>query len=58
MMDDDGDPGEPFAIPDLWAPSQFFYDVQDASTFLFSELKGDGVCMQPFLGTGLADNMS
>jgi hypothetical protein len=45
-MDDDNerDPGQVFAIPDLWGPSKCLGNVDGHSSVLFSELKLDGVC--------------
>lgn len=44
MDDRDGkDPGEAFAIPDLWGPSRFLSDASQNPSFLFSELKLDGL---------------
>jgi len=41
-MHDGEDPGDVFAIPDLWASSKYFPDNQDGCSFLFSQLKFDG----------------
>lgn len=38
MNDDNGDQGDAFAIPDLWAPSRFLRDSPDSS-LLFSQLR-------------------
>jgi hypothetical protein len=43
-MDDEKDPGEVFAIPDLWGPSDCLsIGNLDGHTFLFSQLKLDGL---------------
>jgi hypothetical protein len=44
MMDgpDSKDPGEVFAIQDLYGPSKFLSDALQNPSFLFSELKLDG----------------
>jgi hypothetical protein len=36
---DDRDPGEVFAIPDLYAPSKFLSDTSQNPSFLFAGLK-------------------
>ena len=41
-MDADGDPGDPFVIPDFWAPSPYIREVQESHSFLFSGLRFDG----------------
>jgi hypothetical protein len=43
-MDDPNskDPGEAFAIPDLWGPSRFLNDALRNPSLLFSKLKLDG----------------
>jgi len=45
MNDDGKDPGQVFAIPDLWAPSKLLTDAPGLTSFLFSELKLDGLCL-------------
>lgn len=44
-MDDDNerDPGEVFAIPDLYAPSRWLNDVHQTPGHLFSRLALDGM---------------
>lgn len=41
-MDAQGDPGDVFAIPDLWGPSPYDREVQESHSLLFPELKFDG----------------
>lgn len=41
-MEDGEDPGNAFAIPDLWASSRYFPEPEDSYSFLFSQLKFDG----------------
>lgn len=41
--DDERDPGRVFAIPDLWGPSKWLGILDGDSSFLFSELKLDGL---------------
>ncbi|OBT72773.1 hypothetical protein VF21_08630 [Pseudogymnoascus sp. 05NY08] len=38
-MEDGEDPGNAFAIPDLWASSKYFPESEDSYSFLFSQLK-------------------
>lgn len=40
---DDRDPGEVFAIPDLYSPSKFLRDTSQNSSFLFAGLKLYGI---------------
>jgi hypothetical protein len=40
---DDRDPGEVFAIPDLYAPSKFLSDTSQNPSFLFAGLKFYGM---------------
>ena len=42
MDDDDKDPSQVFAIPDLWGPSKWLGNLDGNSSFLFSDLKLDG----------------
>jgi hypothetical protein len=46
--DEDKDPGEVFAIPDLYRPSRWLSDVQQPSSFLFSGLRLDGLQTPPY----------
>jgi hypothetical protein len=40
---DDRDPGEVFAIPDLYGPSKFLSGASQNPSFLFPALKLDGL---------------
>ncbi|KFZ13617.1 hypothetical protein V501_03608, partial [Pseudogymnoascus sp. VKM F-4519 (FW-2642)] len=42
-MEDGEDPGNAFAIPDLWASSRYFPEPEDSYSFLFSRLKFDDI---------------
>ncbi|KFY70233.1 hypothetical protein V499_09337, partial [Pseudogymnoascus sp. VKM F-103] len=42
-MEDGEDPGNAFAIPDLWASSRYFPEPEDSYSFLFSQLKFDDI---------------
>ncbi|OBT45607.1 hypothetical protein VE00_03582 [Pseudogymnoascus sp. WSF 3629] len=42
-MEDGEDPGNAFAIPDLWASSKYFPESGDSYSFLFSQLKFDDI---------------
>ncbi|ELR03908.1 hypothetical protein GMDG_06442 [Pseudogymnoascus destructans 20631-21] len=42
-MKDGDDPGNAFAIPDLWASSKYFPESGDSYSFLFSQLKVDDI---------------
>ncbi|KFY41846.1 hypothetical protein V495_04762, partial [Pseudogymnoascus sp. VKM F-4514 (FW-929)] len=42
-MEDGEDPGNAFAIPDLWASSKYFPESEDSYSFLFSQLKFDDI---------------
>jgi len=49
-MDAGGDTGEPFVVPDFWAPSPYIREVQESHSFLFSELRFDGERNNPKFG--------
>ncbi|KFY84658.1 hypothetical protein V500_09115, partial [Pseudogymnoascus sp. VKM F-4518 (FW-2643)] len=42
-MEDGEDPGNAFAIPDLWASSRYFPESEDSYSFLFSQLKFEDI---------------
>lgn len=50
MDDNEKDPGEVFAIPDLWGPSKWLGNLDGHSSFLFSKLKLDGIYLGPTSG--------
>jgi hypothetical protein len=41
--DDERDPGQVFAIPDLWGPSKWLGSLEGHSSFLFSDLTLDSL---------------
>ena len=43
MDEDERDPGQVFAIPDLWGPSKWLANLDGDPSLLFSELKLDGL---------------
>ncbi|KFY29822.1 hypothetical protein V493_02225, partial [Pseudogymnoascus sp. VKM F-4281 (FW-2241)] len=56
-MEDGEDPGNAFAIPDLWATSRYFPESEDSYSFLFSQLKLDDITDKlPEQTIGHADN--
>lgn len=50
---DDRDPGQVFAIPDLWGPSKWLAYPEGHSSFLFSELRLEGLLIPLRVEIGL-----